>query len=121
MTYTGELMDVMGQWNVTAQYGLQSKTLLFIVVTGVGLSLLGRNWLKHLNHDWKKIGKITAVQAIELEFIHLEGAGVLTEVIYSDWAALIVAVPKKDGRIRTCGNCKVTVNHEVEMDQYPLR
>ena len=151
-TYTGERMDVVGQWNVQAQYGQQSKTLPLIVVTGDGPSLLGRNWLKHLRLDWKKIGKITAGQdprsiesllikhseifrrelgtiqpfkatlrvkenaaprfykarsvpfaireAIELELNRLERTGILKKVDYSDWAAPIVAVPKKDGGIR---------------------
>ena len=50
-TYTGEQMDVVGQWNVQVQYGQQSKILPLIVVTGDGLSLLRRNWLKHLRLD----------------------------------------------------------------------
>ena len=62
MTYTGEQLDDVGQWNAQAQYGQQSKTFLLIVVTGDGLSLLGRNWQKHLCLDWKKIGKIRARQ-----------------------------------------------------------
>ena len=32
----------------------------------------------------------------------------------------IVAVSKKDGRVRICGNYKVTVNPALEIDQYPL-
>ena len=37
-----------------------------------------------------------------------------------DWAAPIVAVPKKDGRFHICGNYKVTVNGALDVDQYPL-
>ena len=65
VTYIGEHMDVVGQWNVLTQYGQQSKTLVLIVVAGDGPSLLGRNWLKHLHLDLKKIGKITAGQSLQ--------------------------------------------------------
>ena len=61
MTYTGERMDVVGQWNVQANCGRQSTTLSLIVVTGDGPSLLGRNWLQHLRLNWK-IRKITTEQ-----------------------------------------------------------
>ena len=38
----------------------------------------------------------------------------------SEWAAPIVAVPKSDGRIRICGDYKVTVNPHIEPDRHPL-
>ena len=59
-------------------------------------------------------------EAIELELNRLEGVGILKKVNYSEWAAPIVAVPKKDGGIRICGDYKVIVNQELEVDQYPL-
>ena len=62
----------------------------------------------------------TIKEAIELELNRLEGAGILKKVDYSEWTAPIVAVPKKDGRIRICGDHKVIVNQKLEMDQYPL-
>ena len=34
----------------------------------------------------------------------LESIGVLERVEVADWAAPIVAVPKKDGRVRICGD-----------------
>ena len=37
---------------------------------------------------------------------------------YSDWAAPIVAVPKKDDTMRVCSNYKVTINPVLQIDQY---
>ena len=56
----------------------------------------------------------------EQELDRLEHAGVVERVTSSDWAAPIVPVPKKDGRMRICGDYKVTVNPVLDVDQYPL-
>ena len=58
--------------------------------------------------------------AIESELQRLETEGVLEKVNFSEWADRIVAVPKKDGRVRICGDYKVTVNPVLDIDQYPL-
>ena len=42
----------------------------------------------------------------------------LKKVAHCAWAAPIVAIPKKDGTIRICGDYKVTVNPELDIDQY---
>ena len=39
---------------------------------------------------------------------------------FSDWAAPVVPVIKKDGTIRLCGDYKVTVNTVAKPDTYPL-
>ena len=57
---------------------------------------------------------------IDKELNELESSGVITKVAHSDWAAPIVPVPKKNGRFRICGDYKVTINQELEIDQYPL-
>ena len=44
----------------------------------------------------------------------------VTKVNYSEWAAPIAAVPKTDGRVRICGDYKVTINPVLEVDHYPL-
>lgn len=54
------------------------------------------------------------------EFDRLETEGILETVPPSKWAAPIVAVPKKDGTFQICRDCKVTVNQDLDVYQYPL-
>ena len=54
--------------------------------------------------------------AIEDELERLE----IVEITHSEWATPIVAVPKPDGRVRLCGDFKVTVNQSLSIEQYPL-
>ena len=58
--------------------------------------------------------------AIDRELDLFESSGVISKVTHSDWAASIVPVPKSNGRFRICGDYKVTINQELEVDQYPL-
>ena len=59
--------------------------------------------------------------AVEEELDRLERIGVLEKIPSREWAAPIVAVPKKDGTVRQCGDYKVTINPALEVDQYPLK
>ena len=56
----------------------------------------------------------------EKDLDRLEKLGVITKVSRADWAAFIVCVPKADGSVRICGDYKVTINPELEIDHYPL-
>ena len=58
--------------------------------------------------------------AIDEELDRLEQQGILEKVTHSEWATLVVAAPKSDGRYRICGDFKVTVNPALNVDQYPL-
>ena len=46
--------------------------------------------------------------------------GILEAVQFSEWAAPIVPVVKRDGSIRVCGDYKLTVNQVAQVDTYPL-
>jgi hypothetical protein len=59
-------------------------------------------------------------KAIKEELDHLEADGILKKVSYAERAAQIVAAPKIYGKIRICGDYKVTVNPVLQVDQYPL-
>ena len=58
--------------------------------------------------------------AVEQELAGLDEKGVLKKVSHSSWVAPIVPVPKKDGKVRICGDYKVTVNPHLDVDQHPL-
>ena len=50
----------------------------------------------------------------------MQEEGILEPVERSKWATPLVIVPKSNGKIRVCGNFKVTINQCVEMKSYPL-
>ena len=57
---------------------------------------------------------------VEQELDKLEKQNILTPVQVSDWASPVVPVLKKDGRVRICGDFKVTLNSCLQVDQYPM-
>ena len=57
---------------------------------------------------------------VEEELQRLQNEGILTKVEWSEWATPIVPVPKKDGSVRLCGDYKITVNPELQEEQYSL-
>ena len=50
----------------------------------------------------------------------LVGDGILEAVQFSEWAAPVVPVVKRDGTIQLCGDYKLTVNQAALVDTYPL-
>jgi len=54
------------------------------------------------------------------ELDRLEVAGIIERVTHTEWAAPIVAVPKRDGKFHICGDNKVAINQVLQVDQYPL-
>ena len=58
-TYTGEVMPVVGMAEVDIEYKGQKQCMPLLVVPGNGPSLLGRNWLKHIQLDWREVNRIS--------------------------------------------------------------
>ncbi|EEC16206.1 hypothetical protein IscW_ISCW011925 [Ixodes scapularis] len=54
------------------------------------------------------------------ELQRLQREGILVPVKTSEWAAPIVPVLKRDGRVRICGDFKVTINPVATVEKYPL-
>ena len=48
-------------------------------------------------------------QCVNMELDRLESEGVIEKLTYSEWATPLVTVPKREGRVRLCGDYKVTV------------
>ena len=59
-------------------------------------------------------------EKVGIEIERLQQAGIIKPVTFSDWAAPVVPVIKKDGSVRLCGDYKVSVNQVSKTDVYPL-
>ncbi len=59
-------------------------------------------------------------QKITQELDRLEKLGIVTKVDYSKYASPVVAVTKPSGATRLCGDYKVSLNKQIEVDSYPL-
>ena len=58
--------------------------------------------------------------AVERGLDQLEEEGIVKRVTHSEWAAPIVTPIKKDGEVRICSDFKVTINPQLDVDEYPL-
>ena len=59
-------------------------------------------------------------ERVEMELRRLEKEGVLEPIEFSNWAAPIVALLKSDGKVRICGDFRVSVNPALKLDEYPI-
>ena len=57
---------------------------------------------------------------VEDELDCLQALRVIKPIQFSEWAAPIVPVLKGDGRVRICGDYKVTVNRAAKVDKYSI-
>ena len=72
-SYTAERIPVLGQLNVHVHYGDQRARLVLLVVAGDGPSLLGRNWLRYIQLDWKEIHAVSKTTKLD-ELLHQNSA-----------------------------------------------
>ena len=61
-----------------------------------------------------------SVQNSKQNLIASEKSNIISQVTFSKWVAPIVPVLKRDGKIRICGDYKLTVNQATKTDPYPL-
>ena len=54
-TYTGEILETLGQVNVQVKYHGQKEQLPLLVVRGNGPSLLGKDWMTKIRLDWGQL------------------------------------------------------------------
>nr|XP_003708371.1 PREDICTED: uncharacterized protein K02A2.6-like [Megachile rotundata] len=57
---------------------------------------------------------------IEQELDDLEKQDIITKVDRSEWATPIVPIVKADGSIRICGDFKITLNPNLQVDDHPV-
>ena len=81
-TYTGEVVQILGEAKVTVNYGEQTQQLTVYVVNGNGPNLMGRDWLSSLKvsiGDIHRLGMSDRVSEIlhKHKSIFTEGLGTL--------------------------------------------
>ena len=59
-------------------------------------------------------------EKVEKELDDLQAKGIISPVQSSPWAAPIVPVLKRNGRLRICGDYKLTINQAAPREVYPL-
>lgn len=57
---------------------------------------------------------------VKLEIERLQSLGIIKPIKASQWAAPMVVVSKPNGKVRLCGDFKVTINPQIDIDRYPL-
>lgn len=57
---------------------------------------------------------------VRSEIDRLVASKVLKPVSASEWASPIVVVNKPNGKIRVCGDFKVNINSQLEIDRFPI-
>ncbi|XP_070381275.1 uncharacterized protein [Dermacentor albipictus] len=133
--YFGHQSAVVGKATVIAKFGGKHARLPLFVVKGGSRALLGRNWAKafgmpldsllnlHAVNDVKDLAETSTMCSAGhggAELQRLQREGIIRPVRTAEWAAPLVPVLKKDGKIRLCGEFKVTVNRAADIETYPV-
>ena len=65
-------------------------------------------------------GQTSTISREATGFRYPERNGLVKRIQHSEWAAPIVTPMKRDNTVRICGDLKVTVNSQLDIDSYPL-
>jgi len=57
---------------------------------------------------------------VEMELDRLQSEGIISPVEFTEWAAPIVPVVKRNGSVRICADYKCTGNQVSKLDNYPI-
>ena len=68
-TYSGERLPVVGEMSAQVQHNQQACDLVLTVVAGNGPSLLGRDWLKHIQLNWREVHALSKHSEGSLEYL----------------------------------------------------
>ena len=58
---------------------------------------------------------------VETELKNLQSEGITQPISWSEWATPIVPVMQKNAAVRICGDFQVTINSQLNVEQYPLQ
>lgn len=144
-TYCKSNLKVIGYVMVLVTLQNCSVKLSLYIVDSDKHSLLGREWLNSFKLDWNTLLRSEINlngSSVNLEIaysssnlqdlldkyskVYSEEAGklfikyIIYKVDSSPWATPIVAVCKPNGKLRLCGDFKITVNKFLEVDEHPL-
>ena len=108
-----------------AQEEVLSKHALSVFSEGLGRmkSIQARIQLKEGSRSRFRKARPKALArkpAVDQALRELEAKRVIKKVVTSEWAAPIVTPLKKDGSARVFGDFKMTINPQLEVDEYPL-
>ena len=106
------------QFGLVAAISLTDKSLQDILKLGLGCCTTTKASLVKYCKPRKLPFAIKPVVGAELD--RLEQDGVLERVSHSDWATPIVVVRKPTGKVRICGDFKVTLNPVFKSDIHPF-
>ena len=59
-------------------------------------------------------------ETLDLELERLVKEKIIVPIKRSEWASPLVIVPKENGKIRVCVDCKVSINKVLSTEHYPL-
>ena len=64
-------MPVVGMAEVDVEYKGHKQCMSLLVVPGNGPSLLGCNWLRHIQLDWREVNRISTRLVLKCGLAHL--------------------------------------------------